>query len=43
MDKLFITGGQRLEGEIRISGAKNAALPIIMGCLLADDATTIGN
>ncbi len=43
MDKLFITGGSRLEGEIRISGAKNAALPIIMGCLLADDATTIGN
>jgi len=43
MDKLFITGGNRLEGEIRISGAKNAALPIIMGCLLADDATTIGN
>ncbi len=43
MDKLFITGGNRLEGEIRISGAKNAALPIIMGCLLADDATTISN
>ncbi|MCN4144488.1 MAG: UDP-N-acetylglucosamine 1-carboxyvinyltransferase [Thiohalomonas sp.] len=43
MDKLFISGGNRLEGEIRISGAKNAALPIIMGCLLADDATTIGN
>ncbi len=43
MDKLFITGGQRLDGEIRISGAKNAALPIIMGCLLADDATVIGN
>ncbi len=43
MDKLFITGGQRLDGEIRISGAKNAALPIIMGCLLADDATVIAN
>ncbi|MBE9526684.1 MAG: UDP-N-acetylglucosamine 1-carboxyvinyltransferase [Proteobacteria bacterium] len=43
MDKLFIKGGQRLDGEIRISGAKNAALPIIMACLLADDATTIGN
>lgn len=43
MDKLFISGGNPLEGEIRISGAKNAALPIIMGCLLADDATTIGN
>ena len=43
MDKLLITGGQRLDGEIRISGAKNAALPIIMGCLLADDATVVGN
>jgi len=43
MDKLFIKGGNRLNGEIRISGAKNAALPIIMGCLLADDATIIGN
>ena len=43
MDKLFIKGGNRLDGEIRISGAKNAALPIIMGCLLADDASTIGN
>ena len=43
MDKLFISGGNPLEGEIRISGAKNAALPVIMGCLLADDATTIGN
>ena len=43
MDKLFIKGGQRLDGEIRISGAKNAALPIIMGCLLADDASTISN
>ncbi len=43
MDKLFIKGGQRLDGEIRISGAKNAALPIIMACLLADDATTISN
>ncbi len=43
MDKLFITGGHRLDGEIRISGSKNAALPIIMGCMLANDATVIGN
>ena len=43
MDKLFIKGGRRLEGDIRISGAKNAALPIIMGCLLADAASTISN
>jgi UDP-N-acetylglucosamine 1-carboxyvinyltransferase len=31
MDKLIITGGATLDGEIRISGAKNAALPILMG------------
>ena len=29
MDKLIITGGVALEGEVRISGAKNAALPIL--------------
>ena len=29
MDKLLITGGKRLAGEITISGAKNAALPIL--------------
>jgi UDP-N-acetylglucosamine 1-carboxyvinyltransferase len=29
MDKLLITGGQRLNGEIEIAGAKNAALPIL--------------
>jgi len=43
MDKLAITGGRPLEGEVRISGAKNAALPILAGCLLADDVVTIGN
>ena len=36
MDKLMITGGIALDGEIRISGAKNAALPILMGALLSD-------
>ena len=35
MDKLIITGGIRLDGEIRISGAKNAALPILAATLLA--------
>ena len=34
MDKLLIQGGARLEGEIRISGAKNAALPILCASLL---------
>ncbi|MCG6886617.1 MAG: UDP-N-acetylglucosamine 1-carboxyvinyltransferase [Proteobacteria bacterium] len=43
MDKLLITGGITLNGEIRISGAKNAALPIIAATLLADDPVTVGN
>ena len=43
MDKLQITGGNRLDGSIRISGAKNAALPILMATLLAEGPTTIGN
>ncbi|MEE8118652.1 MAG: UDP-N-acetylglucosamine 1-carboxyvinyltransferase [Gammaproteobacteria bacterium] len=43
MDRLLISGGTRLEGEIRISGAKNATLPILAATLLADDAVTIGN
>ncbi len=43
MDKLIITGGAFLEGEIRISGAKNAALPILAATLLADGPMTVGN
>ncbi|MFK8067658.1 MAG: UDP-N-acetylglucosamine 1-carboxyvinyltransferase [Gammaproteobacteria bacterium] len=43
MDKLIITGGQQLNGEIRISGAKNAALPILVSTLLAEGISTIGN
>ena len=43
MDKLIITGGASLDGEIRISGAKNAALPILMGALLSDSPVRIGN
>jgi UDP-N-acetylglucosamine 1-carboxyvinyltransferase len=43
MDKLIITGGASLKGEIRISGAKNAALPILMGALLADTPVRVGN
>ena len=43
MDKLIITGGPPLEGEIRISGAKNAALPILAATLLADGPVKIGN
>jgi UDP-N-acetylglucosamine 1-carboxyvinyltransferase len=43
MDKLIIQGGIPLNGEIRISGAKNAALPILAATLLADGPVTVGN
>jgi UDP-N-acetylglucosamine 1-carboxyvinyltransferase len=43
MDRLIITGGRPLNGEIRISGAKNAALPIIVSTLLADEPVTVRN
>jgi UDP-N-acetylglucosamine 1-carboxyvinyltransferase len=43
MDKLIITGGVPLSGEIRISGAKNAALPILAATLLTGDKVIIGN
>jgi len=41
MDKLMIKGGRPLYGEISISGAKNAALPILAATLLADDPVNI--
>jgi UDP-N-acetylglucosamine 1-carboxyvinyltransferase len=43
VDKLQIQGGTPLEGEVRISGAKNATLPILAAALLADDPVIIGN
>ncbi len=43
MDKLLITGGQPLSGELRISGAKNAALPILAATLLSETPVSIGN
>jgi len=43
MDKLIITGGPALSGEVRISGAKNAALPILAASLLAEGPSVIGN
>jgi UDP-N-acetylglucosamine 1-carboxyvinyltransferase len=43
MEKLAITGNGPLKGEVRISGAKNAALPILAACLLADDQVRLGN
>jgi UDP-N-acetylglucosamine 1-carboxyvinyltransferase len=41
--KLLIKGGGPLDGELRISGSKNAALPILAATLLADEPVTIGN
>ena len=43
MDKLLITGGNTLNGEINISGAKNAALPILAATLLAETPSYISN
>ena len=43
MDRLLIEGGRVLDGEIRISGAKNSALPILAATLLADEPLTVGN
>jgi UDP-N-acetylglucosamine 1-carboxyvinyltransferase len=43
MDKLIITGGNQLSGELRISGAKNAALPILAATLLSEAPVSVGN
>ena len=43
MDKLLIRGGRQLHGEVRISGAKNAALPELCACLLTDQPVTLQN
>ena len=43
MERLLIRGGKPIDGEIRISGAKNAALPIMAAALLADGPSVIGN
>jgi len=43
MDKLIITGGTPLDGEVRIAGAKNAALPILAATLLADSPMVVVN
>src|SRR5688572_31546414 len=43
MDRLLIHGGVALEGDVRISGAKNAALPILAATLLADGPVSVGN
>ncbi|WP_320826755.1 UDP-N-acetylglucosamine 1-carboxyvinyltransferase [Reinekea sp.] len=43
MDKLLISGGAKLNGEVRISGAKNAALPILACTLLTEDTVSLSN
>ena len=43
MDRIRIRGGARLKGEIPISGAKNAALPLMAACLLTDAPLTLTN
>ena len=41
MDRIRIVGGERLKGTIRISGAKNAALPLMVASLLTDETLTL--
>jgi len=43
MDKIIVEGGRTLKGEVPISGAKNAALPILISCLLNDGVNTLSN
>lgn len=43
MDKIVIRGGKPLRGTVKISGAKNAVLPILSACLLTDKPCNIGN
>jgi UDP-N-acetylglucosamine 1-carboxyvinyltransferase len=43
MDKLQIKGGVPLEGEVKISGSKNATLPILAGAILAAEPVVVGN
>lgn len=43
MEKLAITGGAQLDGDVTISGAKNATLPILAGALLSEGEVRIGN
>lgn len=43
MDKIRVTGGNRLSGKVRISGAKNAALPLMAACLLTEETLHLSN
>ena len=43
MDKIVITGGRRLQGDVKVSGAKNAALPILASVILGGGECTVTN
>ncbi|MEE9251887.1 MAG: UDP-N-acetylglucosamine 1-carboxyvinyltransferase [Thermodesulfobacteriota bacterium] len=43
MEKIVIEGGRRLEGEVTVSGAKNAVLPLMAACVLAEGVSTFSN
>ena len=43
MDKIYIVGGQRLEGEFKVNGSKNGTLAVMAGALLAKGATVLEN
>ena len=43
MDSIVINGGKTLNGSIKISGAKNAVLPMMSAALLADGVSTLSN
>ena len=43
MEKIIIRGGKKLRGDVKISGMKNSALPVIFATILANDVCTIKN
>ena len=43
MDKLLINGGNKIKGTVKISGSKNASLPVLIATLLTDEPCTITN
>ena len=43
LDKIIVTGGRKLSGEVRISGAKNAAVAILPAVILSDEPCIIEN
>jgi UDP-N-acetylglucosamine 1-carboxyvinyltransferase len=43
MDRIVIEGGERLKGEVRVSGAKNAALPLLAASILTEGRCTLRN